>query len=83
MQIPSDGSSIKIFLENELNNESPIEAFCSDRCKEDVRKMKRTKMANCDEVNFFIVVFSRGVGDTGANEFSSNRIHILDDVSIR
>ena len=82
ISLPPNNTKIKTFIENELNEDSIIEAFCQG-CKDDAKKVKQTKIINCDEVKFFIVVLSRGTQTVEGFNFSTNKVSILDEINLR
>ena len=82
MQLPPNGSKIKTYVEQELNEDSFVEANCSF-CNETVQKAKKTEIMDCDDVKFIIVVFARGIQSSDSHRLLKNRMNILDEISLR
>ena len=82
LSLPPNHSKMKTFIEYELNEESPIEVYCS-ACKENVKKAKKMQLLDCDDAKFLIVVLSRGFQTSEGFVFLSKKVDILDEISIR
>ena len=70
-------------IENKLNEESDLNAYCCQEKDVNVKKMQQTEILTFDDVKFFIVVLSRGVDTLKGYNFSKQKISITDEINIR
>ena len=83
MPVPPDNSNLKLYVEDYLNGSSKLKLFCDDGCRGESTKIQKKRILDCDEVQFLIVLLSRGQDTMNGYEFSTNKVIVTDDINIR
>ena len=83
LNVPPRNSKLKIYIERYFNEESEVEAFCSDICKATVNKTQKNTISDEHPPNFLIVVLSRGITTELGYELIENEVQVTDDIDIR
>ena len=82
LPVPPDNTILKDHVEKYLNEATIIKVSC-DGCKRESEKKQKVEIDDCDEVQFLIIILSRGRTTLTGYEFSSNRVNVTEDILIR
>ena len=81
MEVPPDGSSLGLHVEEHFNESFFVDYFC-DGCESKSLAEKRLLLKHSHETNFMVVLLRRSVlGDDG-NFIVTNRITAVDDIKL-
>ena len=82
MSVPPEGSSLKHYVEDMLNEGSRIVYHC-ESCDTFGEKIKKKTVSNIDEAKFLIVILTRGIETIDGFKLVKNKINSADNISIR
>ena len=83
LQVPPDGSDLKTYLEDYLNEGSTFLYFCEEGCKKMSQKTRRTTLSSSEESEFLPVILTRGMETDDGYQFSRNRVSADKDITVR
>ena len=83
MDVPPDGSDLKINVENFLNDGWSGLYFCEEECKRLTQKHKKIMLTCAAEAEFLIVFLSRTLHTMDGYKFVKNQINATSDINIR
>ena len=81
--VPPNGSDLKNFLEDILNEGSTIGVYCQEGCNAFSEKVKRMALTCSDEAKFLIIVHTRGIETLDGYQLVKNEVKSTDVINIR
>ena len=83
LSVPPDGSNLKIYLENFLNEGSTVGVYCQEGCNAFSEKVKRTTLTCSNEAKFLIIILTRGIETLDGYQLVNNQVRSTDVINIR
>ena len=83
LNVPPDGSDLKIHVENFLNDEWSNLYLCEENCKKLTQKHKKIMLTSAAEAQFLTVFLSRTLETMDGYKFVKNQVNVTSDINIR
>ena len=83
LDVPPDGSDLKIHVENFLNDEWSNLYLCEENCKKLTQKHKKIMLTSAAEAEILTVFLSRTMQTLDWYKFVKNRVNATSDILIR
>ena len=83
ISVPPNGSDLKNYLEQLLNEGSTVGVYCEEGCNAFTEKFKRTALTCSDEAKFLIIILTRGIETLDGYQLVNNKVKSTDVINIR
>ena len=83
MEVPPDGTDLKMQVENYLNEGETQPYFCEEGCRQRSQQIRRMAISSVDELEFLTVILTRALDTQDGYQFVRNRITATSDINIR
>ena len=83
MSVPPNGSNLKNYLEDLLNEGSKVGLYCEGGCSAFSERVKRTSLTCSDEAKFLIIILTRGIETMDGYQLVNSKINSTDVINIR